>query len=98
MRACQLVEAGASYSRFVVDEHGACLSGLDGGGESGDVIRAVMSLSIDEEGGCAGYPAEGGGVEVFGDPGRVGVLAEIIAETIEIKVDLARVADEIDRP
>jgi len=49
-----------------------------------------MSPSVDKERGCAGYAAEAGGVDVFGDSGSMGVLAQVVAELLGVEAEAFR--------
>jgi hypothetical protein len=46
--------------------------------QGGEVVAAVVAAAVDEEAGGAGDPAQVGAVDIGGDAGGVGALAEIL--------------------
>ncbi len=56
-----------------------------------------MASAVDEEGGRAGDAAEVGAVDILGDAGGAGVLAQVVGEAFDVEAQLLGVGDQIIR-
>src|SRR4051794_13324424 len=74
---------------------GARACRADGGGQCGEVVGALVALTVDEEARRAGDAAGVGAGDVFGDV--VGVAVEVVAEASGVEPELAGVAAQVQR-
>src|SRR6202034_338552 len=75
---------------------GGCgFGGQDGGGECCDVVAAIVTAAVDEEGRGTGDAAEVGGVDVLGDPRCASALAEVLIESLAVEPEVASVGDQV---
>src|SRR4051812_32183333 len=72
---------------------GSCC--LDRRRQRADVVSALMSAAVYEEGRGATNGGDVGALDVAVDPGRVSALGEVAGEPIHVQTKLVRVADEV---
>ena len=72
--------------------------GLDRSRQRRDVVGAVVSLTVDEEGGCAGYAAEVCGLDVLGDPAPEDVPLELVMKRIAFQPQFIGVLQQVGDP
>src|SRR5918996_4388001 len=72
-----------------------CTRSMDGRRQGGDVVGAVVTSAVDEEGGGAGDAAQIRAIDVLRDTPGAGVLTQGGREAVEVEAELLGVADEV---